>query len=132
VDQLIAGDKDSEAKFALIIDGKALAACLTKRLAHVFLRVGLRCTAVVCCRVSPLQKAQVTQLVGHRARGGGRLAGPVACLRPRLACSTAQHSTAALAVQAGHEGPRLAGSGPGGVSGARNWLWACCWPGPAH
>ena len=27
------------------------------------LQVGLRCTAVVCCRVSPLQKAQVTALV---------------------------------------------------------------------
>ena len=30
------------------------------------LQVGLKCTAVVCCRVSPLQKAQVTALVkGH-------------------------------------------------------------------
>ena len=30
---------------------------------HPCLQVGLRCTAVVCCRVSPLQKAQVTALV---------------------------------------------------------------------
>ncbi len=54
---------DSGTQYALIIDGKALAAALTKRLAPVFLRVGLRCAAVVCCRVSPLQKAMVTQLV---------------------------------------------------------------------
>jgi len=27
------------------------------------LQVGLKCAAVVCCRVSPLQKAQVTALV---------------------------------------------------------------------
>ncbi len=27
------------------------------------LQVGLQCAAVVCCRVSPLQKAQVTALV---------------------------------------------------------------------
>lgn len=27
------------------------------------MQVGVRCLAVVCCRVSPLQKAQVTTLV---------------------------------------------------------------------
>ncbi|KAG2438842.1 hypothetical protein HXX76_005382 [Chlamydomonas incerta] len=48
---------------ALIIDGKALSYALSKELAPVLLRVGLRCKAVVCCRVSPLQKAQVTGLV---------------------------------------------------------------------
>lgn len=29
----------------------------------LLLQVGLQCAAVVCCRVSPLQKAQVTALV---------------------------------------------------------------------
>ncbi|KAG2453311.1 hypothetical protein HYH02_001535 [Chlamydomonas schloesseri] len=48
---------------ALIIDGKALSFALSKDLAPGFLRIGLRCKAVVCCRVSPLQKAQVTGLV---------------------------------------------------------------------
>ncbi|PNW75666.1 hypothetical protein CHLRE_12g536050v5 [Chlamydomonas reinhardtii] len=48
---------------ALIIDGKALSYALSKDLAPLLLRVGLRCKAVVCCRVSPLQKAQVTGLV---------------------------------------------------------------------
>ena len=35
-------------------------------------QVGLKCAAVVCCRVSPLQKAQVTALV--RSRGDVTLA----------------------------------------------------------
>lgn len=51
------------ANAALIIDGKALSYALAPPLAPLFLRVGLRCKAVVCCRVSPLQKAQVTTLV---------------------------------------------------------------------
>ncbi|GFR43002.1 hypothetical protein Agub_g4001, partial [Astrephomene gubernaculifera] len=54
---------------ALIVDGKALAYALSKDLAPAFLRVGLRCKAVLCCRVSPLQKAQVTSLV----RSDGRI-----------------------------------------------------------
>lgn len=36
------------------------------------LQVGLQCAAVVCCRVSPLQKAQVTSLV--RSHGDVTLA----------------------------------------------------------
>lgn len=34
-----------------------------KRKPLLALQVGLQCAAVVCCRVSPLQKAQVTALV---------------------------------------------------------------------
>ncbi|KAG2499397.1 hypothetical protein HYH03_002971 [Edaphochlamys debaryana] len=48
---------------ALVIDGKALSYALSRDLHATFLRVGMRCKAVVCCRVSPLQKAQVTTLV---------------------------------------------------------------------
>eukprot|EP00195_Chlamydomonas_chlamydogama_P002386 CAMPEP_0202922204 /NCGR_PEP_ID=MMETSP1392-20130828/77797_1 /ASSEMBLY_ACC=CAM_ASM_000868 /TAXON_ID=225041 /ORGANISM="Chlamydomonas chlamydogama, Strain SAG 11-48b" /LENGTH=1321 /DNA_ID=CAMNT_0049615821 /DNA_START=167 /DNA_END=4132 /DNA_ORIENTATION=- len=47
----------------LVIDGNALQYALSGRLSSLFLEVGLRCQAVVCCRVSPLQKAQVTGLV---------------------------------------------------------------------
>ncbi|GLC46232.1 hypothetical protein PLESTM_001843200 [Pleodorina starrii] len=54
---------------ALVIDGRALSYALAPGLAPLFLRVGLRCAAVVCCRVSPLQKAQVTGLV----RGSGSI-----------------------------------------------------------
>ncbi len=53
---------------ALIIDGRALTFALAELLAPVLLRVGLRCKAVVCCRVSPLQKAQVTTLVRSHGR----------------------------------------------------------------
>ncbi|MEW5306198.1 MAG: hypothetical protein WDW36_008682 [Sanguina aurantia] len=49
--------------FALVIDGKALSFALSGRLKETMLGVGLRCESVVCCRVSPLQKAQVTALV---------------------------------------------------------------------
>jgi magnesium-transporting ATPase (P-type) len=53
---------------ALIIDGKALSYALAPKLAPLFLRVGTSCKAVVCCRVSPLQKAQVTTLVRRSGR----------------------------------------------------------------
>jgi phospholipid-transporting ATPase len=60
-------DENPGAVFALVIDGKALSYALSKELAPLFLGVGARCKAVVCCRVSPLQKAQVTKLV--RSKG---------------------------------------------------------------
>ena len=44
--------------------GVPLADALSERLAPKFLSAGIKCKAVVCCRVSPLQKAQV--------RRGGR------------------------------------------------------------
>jgi magnesium-transporting ATPase (P-type) len=50
-------------QYALVIDGKALIYTLSPRLRDKFLKVGLKCTAVLCCRVSPLQKAQITALV---------------------------------------------------------------------
>lgn len=37
--------------------------CMTKLPAAASLQVGIKCAAVLCCRVSPLQKAQVTALV---------------------------------------------------------------------
>ena len=45
--------------FAMVIDGKALSYALHESLAPLFLEVGLQCQAVICCRVSPKQKAQV-------------------------------------------------------------------------
>ncbi|KAK9787844.1 hypothetical protein WJX73_000953 [Symbiochloris irregularis] len=51
---------------ALIIDGKALTYALADDVKHLLLAVGSRCQAVVCCRVSPKQKAQVTKLVKDR------------------------------------------------------------------
>ncbi|KAJ3270267.1 hypothetical protein HK104_004961, partial [Borealophlyctis nickersoniae] len=48
---------------ALIIDGESLKYALEPRCKALLLELGCRCQAVVCCRVSPLQKAKVVELV---------------------------------------------------------------------
>jgi phospholipid-transporting ATPase len=48
---------------ALVIDGKSLTFALEKDLEKLFLDLALMCKAVICCRVSPLQKALVVKLV---------------------------------------------------------------------
>ncbi|XP_023761317.1 phospholipid-transporting ATPase 3 [Lactuca sativa] len=50
-------------KLALLIDGKCLMYALDPSLRSILLNLSLNCNSVVCCRVSPLQKAQVTRLV---------------------------------------------------------------------
>ena len=47
----------------VVIDGRSLAFALEPELAPDFLSLGTGCVSVVCCRVSPLQKALVTGLV---------------------------------------------------------------------
>ena len=54
-------------KFALVIDGKALQVALQPENQNLFRKLGMMCAAVVCCRVSPLQKADVTLLVKEGA-----------------------------------------------------------------
>jgi len=44
---------------ALVIDGKCLMYALDLSLRDMLLNLSLNCRSVVCCRVSPLQKAQV-------------------------------------------------------------------------
>ena len=48
---------------ALVIDGKSLTFALEKDLEKLFLDLAVLCKAVICCRVSPLQKALVVKLV---------------------------------------------------------------------
>ncbi|CCM04383.1 uncharacterized protein FIBRA_06558 [Fibroporia radiculosa] len=48
---------------ALVIDGKSLGYALEKEISSAFLELALMCKAVICCRVSPLQKALVVKLV---------------------------------------------------------------------
>ena len=48
---------------ALVIDGKSLTYALEKDLEKLFLDLAVMCKAVICCRVSPLQKALVVKLV---------------------------------------------------------------------
>ncbi|KAI3733581.1 hypothetical protein L6452_13025 [Arctium lappa] len=50
-------------KLSLLIDGKCLMYALDPSLRSTLLSLSLSCSSVVCCRVSPLQKAQVTRLV---------------------------------------------------------------------
>lgn len=53
-------DMDS---LALIIDGKSLTFALQPDLQDLLLEIGVLCKAVICCRVSPLQKALVVKMV---------------------------------------------------------------------
>jgi phospholipid-transporting ATPase len=48
---------------ALIIDGRTLDFALTPDIELLFLELACLCKAVICCRVSPLQKALVVKLV---------------------------------------------------------------------
>ncbi|KAK9114005.1 hypothetical protein Syun_020802 [Stephania yunnanensis] len=50
-------------KLALVIDGKCLMYALDPALRGTLLDLSLNCSSVICCRVSPLQKAQVTSMV---------------------------------------------------------------------
>lgn len=50
-------------KLALVIDGKCLMYALDPSLRVGLLNLSLNCSSVVCCRVSPLQKAQVSFLM---------------------------------------------------------------------
>ncbi|KAK9705036.1 hypothetical protein RND81_07G028600 [Saponaria officinalis] len=48
---------------ALIVDGKSLAYALADDMKNLFLELAVACASVICCRVSPKQKALVTRLV---------------------------------------------------------------------
>lgn len=67
-------DQHSHAiEYALVIDGQSLAFILAEEeLQERFLRVCINCASVLCCRVSPRQKAQVTRLV-RKGLGQNRL-----------------------------------------------------------
>ncbi|KXJ73282.1 hypothetical protein RP20_CCG016146 [Aedes albopictus] len=51
-----------EREYTLLIDGASLAIAL-KDLREVFRDVSIKCRAVLCCRLSPLQKCEVVQLM---------------------------------------------------------------------
>lgn len=56
-------DKKTLSSAAVVIDGDALAFALSPENKSIFLELCVSCKHVICCRVSPLQKAQVVQLV---------------------------------------------------------------------
>ncbi|KAI5722732.1 hypothetical protein M8J76_012802 [Diaphorina citri] len=49
--------------FALVIQGHSLMHALTPQLELLFVEVCTRCKSCICCRVTPLQKAMVVQLI---------------------------------------------------------------------
>ncbi|WZY76744.1 hypothetical protein YC2023_023128 [Brassica napus] len=61
--QMVKLEKDPHAAFALIIDGKTLTYTLEDDMKYQFLALAVDCASVICCRVSPKQKALVTRLV---------------------------------------------------------------------
>ncbi|XP_067892248.1 phospholipid-transporting ATPase IA isoform X1 [Heterodontus francisci] len=58
--------KDND--FALIIDGKTLKYALTFGVRQSFLDLALSCKAVICCRVSPLQKSEIVEMVKKQVK----------------------------------------------------------------
>ncbi|GAB1604721.1 phospholipid-transporting ATPase ID-like isoform X1 [Argonauta hians] len=50
-------------QYALVISGHSLIHALEKSMESLLLEVGCLCKAVICCRVTPLQKARVVDLV---------------------------------------------------------------------
>jgi len=53
------GSEDGRGNVGLVIDGSALALALAPPHEEALLQLCRRCNAVLCCRVSPMQKAQV-------------------------------------------------------------------------
>ncbi|XP_031569883.1 phospholipid-transporting ATPase IA-like isoform X2 [Actinia tenebrosa] len=53
---------------ALIITGKVLLSALTDEMKLSFLDLAMCCKAVICCRVSPLQKSEVVRLVRNHVK----------------------------------------------------------------
>lgn len=58
----------------VVIDGETLIAALEPDTRGLFLELCQGCKAVICCRVSPLQKAEVVRLVRENVRGAITLA----------------------------------------------------------
>jgi phospholipid-translocating ATPase len=53
----------AQASFAVVIDGDTLTHALSDEVKPLFLALGTQCETVVCCRVSPAQKALTVKLV---------------------------------------------------------------------
>jgi phospholipid-translocating ATPase len=67
-------------KFAIVIDGETLRYALDVPLKRLFLNLGKQCETVVCCRVSPAQKALTVKLVRSSLLSSG-LGSRASCIR---------------------------------------------------
>jgi phospholipid-translocating ATPase len=64
IDKIDTSDNEIGAqRRALVIDGTTLKYALESHSKALLLELGTRCASVVCCRVSPMQKAQVVSMV---------------------------------------------------------------------
>uniref|UniRef100_A0A914MJU1 P-type ATPase C-terminal domain-containing protein n=1 Tax=Meloidogyne incognita TaxID=6306 RepID=A0A914MJU1_MELIC len=55
--------KEGSGGYALVINGESLVHALKTQHEKIFLEIARNCTSVICCRVTPLQKAKVVELV---------------------------------------------------------------------
>uniref|UniRef100_A0A6I8N5H2 Phospholipid-transporting ATPase n=1 Tax=Ornithorhynchus anatinus TaxID=9258 RepID=A0A6I8N5H2_ORNAN len=62
-ENLILPEENASGNFGMVINGHSLAFALEAKLELELLRAACMCKAVICCRVTPLQKAQVVELV---------------------------------------------------------------------
>ncbi|KAL3311432.1 putative phospholipid-transporting ATPase IF, partial [Cichlidogyrus casuarinus] len=58
-------EKENSAEFGVVIDGGALGFCLKVALRHMLLALVTKATTVLCCRLTPLQKAEVVRLIKY-------------------------------------------------------------------
>lgn len=54
---------DEASGFAIVVNGHSLVHCLSIEMEQKFLEIASQCKAVICCRVTPLQKALVVALM---------------------------------------------------------------------
>lgn len=54
---------DTSGGFAIVINGHSLVHCLHPQMERLFLDIVSNCRSVICCRVTPLQKALVVELI---------------------------------------------------------------------
>uniref|UniRef100_H3DDW4 Phospholipid-transporting ATPase n=1 Tax=Tetraodon nigroviridis TaxID=99883 RepID=H3DDW4_TETNG len=59
----VVADEVANGEYGLVINGHSLAYALDGSMELEFLKTACMCKAVICCRVTPLQKAQVVELV---------------------------------------------------------------------
>lgn len=55
--------EEENSGFAIVVNGHSLVHCLAPDLEAKFLDIASQCKAVICCRVTPLQKALVVDLI---------------------------------------------------------------------
>ncbi|XP_056012522.1 phospholipid-transporting ATPase VD-like isoform X2 [Ostrea edulis] len=55
--------KQKKQEYTLVIDGRTLAYALHEQMEDIFLQLAQKCTSVVCCRSTPIQKGSVVKLV---------------------------------------------------------------------